>query len=210
MSARGLLFLDSDIFLLLAGASSLGEFIAALGFDASQARRLDPLPHMLARGRLARKYPVGVRQKAEAWCAKIPGAQTAPSSTLLDRLLQVPDLQPGEALLFALAAETESSLVATGDKRACSALNAATGLDEVQSRLRGKVVCMEAALQVLMRRLGYKNLVEATMRVRDLNRTLRVLLPQGKMTPEGPFREALDSYLDHARSLAGSLLWTMD
>lgn len=202
-----LLYLDSDLFVLFAGANLLGYLIEAVGFDLKTTRRLRPLPRMLERGPLSRRLPTGLRQRALAWCSAIPGIETAPSPETVDRLVHVEDLDPGETVLFALAAEAESSLIGTGDQRACRALGRRQDLGDVRDQLKGKVICLEESLKVLLKRMDFGELAEALTTVREHNQTLRVLLGQGAATPKESFQTALLSYLDDLASEAGELLW---
>lgn len=152
------------------------------------------------------RYSPKIRQKAGAWCSKIAAAEDAPSTSVLSDLLKVPEIDPGEALLFALTADADSSVVATGDKRGCRALASAPGLEKVRSRLRKKVLCLETCLQSLMASLGYAALRDPLTAVRDCNETLRVLLPQGARTPEDSFKEGLESYARDISAACGDLL----
>ena len=120
-------------------------------------------------------------------------------------MLAIEGIDPGEALLFALAAETEGAVVVTGDKRACAALAAAT--PSLERELGGKLLVLEPALALLLEVAGFTALVQALAQVREHNATLRVLLPQGEATPEGTFRAGLDSYLGDVRSQFGGLLY---
>lgn len=209
MRESGLLLLDSDLFVLLAGAGLLPGLIDQAGFDLESARRMQPLPHMLRGKGMVRKYPEAVRQRALAWCSEIAALEQAPPAHWLDQLSAVQAVDPGEALLFALVAGQEESLVATGDKRACSAIARAENLEELQGRLAGKVLCLETILTLLLDRLGYSRLVPALLRVRETNRTLRILLSEGDRTPEETFRGGLGSYLEDLRVQAGSLLFSV-
>lgn len=205
--SASLLYLDSDLFVLLAGANLLGDLIEGVGFDVKTTRRLRPLPRMLERGALSRRLPRSLRQRALAWCSVIPGIEAAPSPRTVDRLLRLEDLDPGEAILFALAAEAEGSLIGTGDQRACRALGRAQGLGDVRDRLMGKVICLEASLEALLKRMDFREFAEALTTVREHNQTLRVLSSQGAATPQEDFETALTSYLDDLASEAGELLW---
>lgn len=202
-----LLYLDNDLFVLFAGANILEELIEAVGFDRQATRRLRPLPQMLERGPLARRLPTGLRQRALAWCSTIAGIEEAPSPKLVDRLVLLEDLDPGEAVLFALAAETDGSLVGTCDRRACRALGRAQNLGDVRGRLKGKVVCLEASLKALLKRMEFSELAEALTTIREHNQTLRVLLAQGAATSRESFEIALSSYLKDLAYEAGDLLW---
>jgi hypothetical protein len=134
-----LLLFDTDLFILMAGAGLLEETAHAVGFSLDNVRRLQPLPHMLRGSRLKSKYPSGLRERAAAWCDTIRAIETAPDVEIQERLTGLADLDVGEALLFASAAMTGGSVVATGDKRACRAL-ATADLGTSRELLCGKVL----------------------------------------------------------------------
>lgn len=196
-----MLYLDSDLLVLLAGAGLLAQVIEVLGFEQSEARRLDPLPFMLEKGRLAERYPEGIRQRAKAWCSQIPPLDVVPSSGVLERLGAKADVDPGEAFLFAAAADSASSVVVTGDKRACRAL-AESGVPE----LHGKVLCLESCLLLLLRSVDFRFLVDSLAIVREYHQTLRVVLPQGASTSEVDFRTGVESYWRDLLAQTGDLL----
>ncbi len=203
MDDPGLLYLDSDIFILCAGVCLLPDLIGAAGFELPQARRLRPLPHMLLKGRIPKKYSAATIEKASAWCSKVKAIDRSPSPALVDQLI-MPGIDAGEAFLFALVAESDS-IVATGDKRACLALQASDC--EAKAQLRHKVICLETALWLLLERVEYPRLAQSLTPAREHNRTLRVLLSQGEETGEGSFRDGLESYSRDLEERAGELLF---
>ncbi len=157
MSKPELFFLDSDIFVILAGVNLLRGVVSAAGFDLASTRRLQPLPHMLKRGRLSKKYPSGIRERAGAWCSQVQPMASRPSGPEFARLITIRGIDPGEAELLAAAAQSPGSLLATGDRRACRALVTAEGVDEVKALLKGKIICLETALWMLGHHPGYRH-----------------------------------------------------
>lgn len=206
MRPSDLLVVDSDLFVLLAGAELLEELIEALGFSHQSARRLQPLPFMLKKGPLARRYSEEIRGKAEAACEKIAPLEDRPSMELFEQFNQVPEIDPGEALLFTTATEGDGNRIVTGDLRACRALAAAKHLGPIRDRLTGRVVCLEAALDLLHGRLGFGPLRRRLAPLRSVHQTLKVLFSAGLDTQEDIFLGALTSYLRAVRQDLGSLL----
>lgn len=207
VASSRLLLIDSDLFVLLSGAGLLEALLSALDVEEGAARRLQPLPHMLEKGRLARRYPPGIREKAQAWCPRIPPLEAVPDPATLEQLLLVPGIDPGEALLFGVAAETGHTLLASGDRRSFEAIAASSDLSGLRAQLEGKLLALESALDLLRRNLPYQDLTRKLASVRDYHRTVRVLLSQGEQTPEASFRGGLDSYLRDLRSQLEGLLF---
>jgi hypothetical protein len=159
---------------------------------------------MLQKGRLARSLPRGSREKALAWCEKIAGIKERPSADVLEPLMEAMD--PGEAILFATAANLQRSLIATGDKRACAALASKESLAGTRHLLAGKVLCLETALEILLTTMGFEALARCLTPVREHNNTMRILLPQSEKTTEDHFRSGLSSYVADLKSRTGDLL----
>lgn len=205
MTRSRILLLDTDLFVLMAGANLIVPALDALGCEAENTRRLDALPHMLRKGRLTRQYPKGVLEKAAAWCERIGSVEKRPS-VKLEKLL-IEHVDPGEAQLLATVAELKDGLIATGDKRACEAVATAPSLSEIRSRLVGKVLCLESILALLVESVGFDAVANALVPVRASNRTLRLLLPESSATDEDHFRAGLASYLEDMKRRAGALLF---
>jgi hypothetical protein len=104
---------------------------------------------MLRRGRLRKKYGDQISDHLISIADSIPVIDQ-PDARWLDSLIPVQHINPGEAQLFALAAE-KRLVVITGDKRALRALKDVPGFAEA---LSGRIVGLEAMLIALCDRLG--------------------------------------------------------
>lgn len=107
------------------------------------------LPHMLRRGRLRTKFGDQISDFLIPIADSIPVIDQ-PEAHWLDRLTPVQYIDPGEAQLFALAAEKRLAVI-TGDKRALRALKDVSGFADA---LAGRIVVLEAMLIALCDRLG--------------------------------------------------------
>jgi hypothetical protein len=129
------LFVDSDIFVLLAASGSLPRVADLLGFSQEQLGRLAALPHMLRNGKSFRKkyfrkkYSQDVRDKASAVADAIPAITERPQDDeRLQLLLSIKGIDEGEALLYGLLAESAHCWLTSGDKTAMRALVAQESL----------------------------------------------------------------------------------
>lgn len=191
--------LDTDAFCKLAVAGVLHEAIRLLGVDLQECGRLPALPYMLRRGRLRKVF-------GENACdALIPVAESVPLAVQpgdlwLDKLTPIPAIDPGEAQIFAAAAEAELILV-SGDKRALRALKDVAGFADA---LAGRIVTLEAILIALCDQLGPE---EVQHRVRALiasDKMVSVCFSAGNPDP----RSALLSYQQDLESqLHPLVLW---
>ena len=79
MSER-ILFIDSDICILLSAAGLLDQLIACLGYEKPAVRRLAALSHQLQRGRSFRRFDQGIRDEAVTMCSGIASIDERPVS----------------------------------------------------------------------------------------------------------------------------------
>jgi hypothetical protein len=144
---------------------------------------------MLRQGRLRKKF-------GDAICDRlIPVAESLPileqaSSEWLDRLTPIPAIDPGEAQLFAVAAEKRITVV-SGDKRAIRALRNVPGFAE---RLESRIVVLEAALLGVCRAYGAGVLQARIEPLKRHDTMVQIVFSSGNPQPE----PALESYLNDA------------
>lgn len=194
MSDR-ILLIDSDIFVLLSAAALLDPLIACLGFERSSVRRLAALPHQLQRGRSFQRYDQSIRDEVLMNCNEIPAIEDRPvSSEHWEALIAVDQIDEGEALLFAKLAEGSTSLLTTGDQRSLIALGNAMGLAGFRDEIRGRVVCLEAALLLLVKSLGSPSVGEALQRLQGINTKIDVLFGYKTQFSDDEIIRQLSSY----------------
>jgi hypothetical protein len=179
------LLVDSDMFCKLGLGNLLDDALVVLGVQMNDCARLPALPHMLRRGSLPRTYG------SDACANLIPLADSlkaisAPNATWLDRVASAQAIDPGEAQIFATAAQ-DSLIVLTGDKRALRALKNISGYADA---LAGRIVVLEAILMALGDRLGYIEVRRKLGTVVTNDNTLKVCFSAGNPEP----RRALESY----------------
>ena len=199
------LLVDTDVFAKLGIAGLLDQLHELFDVRIDACGRLPALPYMLRRGALPTLYGKEACERLVP-IAESMGVAPVASTAWLARLANVPQIDPGEAQLFASAAEHELILV-TGDKRS---VLAASKVDGMADALNGRVASMEAVLLGLCRRLGrehVRNAVKPLIAVEDRkDKLVRVCFSEGNPDPEG----ALQSYLgDLKRNVAPLVLWEL-
>ncbi len=195
MAAAGL-FIDSDVFLLLAGAAKIEDAIRVLGFEPSRCHRLQPLPHMLDKSRLLRaRYSESVRSRAKIACRQVPALLERPSGELMQRFLDIEGVNPGEALLYALLAERSGYLLASGDKIAMRAIGSDAKAGDLRALVAGRVICLESMVRRLVVKDGAAAVASSFRDVLDSNTTLRVVFTEVNVKQEGRCLAGLDSYV---------------
>lgn len=194
------LLFDTDAFCKFGIASLLESVAHIFGAKLQECGRLPALPFMLRRGSLRKLYG------GSACDALIPVANAIPivpqpSITWLEKLTAVEAIDPGEAQIFAVAAEQGQPFL-SGDKRA---LNAIKGVDDFIPALNGRVVVMEAVLLALCDRIGPEEIRQRVAPLIAVDRTVAVCFSSGNPNP----LEALISYFEDIKTkLAPLQLWS--
>ena len=157
------------------------------------------LPFMLRRGSLRKLY-------GEPACdALLPVANAIPvipdpSVAWLERLTGVEEIDPGEAQIFAVAAELGYPFL-SGDKRALIALK---GIGDFIPALEKRVVVLEAVLLALCDRFQQDNVRQRVAPLMPVDQMISICFSAQNPNPS----EALISYLrDLEDNLAPLRLW---
>ena len=187
------LLVDTDAFCKLGMAGLLLDAALVLGADLDECGRLPALPYMLRRGSLRRLFGAEVCERLISLADPMP-VVPAPSAALLDKFTAIEVIDPGEAQIFAAAAEFALTVV-SGDNRALRAIKDVDGMPEA---LSGRISVLEAVLLALCDRLGPEEVRRRVARLAVLDKMVEVCFSRGSPDP----REGLLSYF---RSLAADL-----
>lgn len=211
MSGRVLL-VDSDIFAILAAAELLQELAAALAIKPADLRRLPALPHQLRKGRsLQRRLTEEQRQRAIALAEAITPLNDRPCDDSLIEQLSVENIDPGEALLFATLCEQSAWLLTTGDRRSLIALGSDVRCETVRARLAGRILALESALVLIVRRLGAAETGRRLLPLCKAHHTLDILFGHKTTFDDVETFRQLDSYLRDLQQHVGTdLLFPLD
>lgn len=194
------LLVDSDAFCKLGIVDLLADAAALLGADLNECGRLPALVHMLRKGRL-RHYGDEESRSLVPLAARMPaiaGEWMEGSEEWQDRLVGVPDIDPGEVILFSVAA-ARALPVLTGDMRALRALS---GVDAFPERLAGRIVVLEAVLLGLCRQGGTARLRARVEPLRHHDSVVRACFSSSDA------EAGLRSYFeDRRRTLQPLVLW---
>lgn len=192
------LLLDTDAFCKLAVSNLLHDGAQALGTELKDCGRLPALPYMLRRGSLRRRYGEETCEAMLQIAATLPSIPE-PSDEWLDPLARVSAIDPGEALIFAVAAES-GAMIVSSDKRALGALK---DVEPHRDVLAGRIVVLEALLLELCRSLGTDLVRHRVRPLVELDQVVRVCFSSGSDPEEG-----LPSYLgDLQRMVTPLTLW---
>jgi hypothetical protein len=187
------LLVDTDAFCKLGITGLLQDAVRILGADLRECGRLPALPYMLSRGSLRKHFGAEACDGLISLADAMP-VVPEPSIAWLDKFTAIEAIDPGEAQIFAAAAEF-GLMVVSGDKRALRAMTSIEGLPDA---LAGRIVVLEAILLALCERLGSEDLRRRVAPLIALNKTVEVCFSPGSSDP----REGLRSYY---RSLAADV-----
>ncbi len=196
------LLVDSDAFCKLAVCGLLSDAAALFHAELDECGRLPALPHMLRRGRLRQRYGETVCDGLIPLAEEMP-LVVAASTSWLEELAPIPDIDPGETILFATAADRRIPVI-TGDIRSLHALK---NLEGFPGALEGRIAVLEAVLLALCGRLGTATMRSRVESVPQADTVMRICFSPNEEEPE----PALRSYLrDRRIQLAPLVLWGTD
>jgi len=171
------LLIDNDALLKLARYGLLNQALAL--FDctptdvsvlAAAKYRLLPAKNRL---RFCKDEESAVRLEAFLRTSKPLDARSA-DPDLLDELNVIPNIDAGEALLLAVGATNNETLVITGDKRSLAALCSHASVAEVSNALAGRVISVEVLFFMLIERQFA--LIQERVRAKpDVDTTLKIV-----------------------------------
>jgi len=141
-------------------------------------------------------------QRIREFVGMVSQLEDEPSPDHLAILADTPQIDPGEAVLFAAAAADQESLTFTGDKRAITALVTTARAQSVAECLRGRIKCLEQIAAEMLLCVDAGNVI-AKIRGKDWDTTLRICCSSGSAKET---ISALNSYYTHLNNECQSLL----
>ncbi len=189
---------------LLVASGKLEQVAEQLGYDADQVRRLPAAIHQVRKSRSFRNnYGETVLQQIAPVIEGIPEVEAPEDEDLLDTLGDVVD--EGEALLMAIAATSDSTLLVSGDKRAIGDLAGSEQAEACVQALQGRIVTLEAVLWILVNELGGE-VVKTDFTPVMGHKTLRIVLSAHAAADDQRCLGGIRSYfVDTARAARGLL-----
>ncbi len=206
-----LLLVDTDLFVLLAGAGLLDELAVCLGIPPENIRRLPALQSQIKSKRFIDKIPADELARLLTAIAHVTPWTDSPADTALLERLNVENIDAGEAQLFATLCEHPVYLLGSGDKRALIALGSTPDLKDVRTSLQGRILSLETALTLLIRKLGAKAVGTALKPLWEKHRTIDILFGTKTAFDDQESLRQIQSYLDHLKqSIGPDLLYPLE
>lgn len=200
-----MLLIDTDMLVLLVASGKLTQVAANLGYEADQVRRLPAAIYQVRKSRTFRNnYGEAVLQEIAPIIEGIPEVDPLEDVDLLDTLSEVVD--EGEALLMAIAATSESTLLVSGDKRAVADLAGSEDAEFCVQELQGRIVTLEAVLWMLVSQQGGEA-TRADFGPVMGHKTLRIVLSAHAAANNERCLDGIRSYFNDTARLAQGLLF---
>jgi hypothetical protein len=124
----------------------------------------------------------------------------------LELLSSVPDIDTGEALLYASTYALQEFWLLTGDKRSLTALAASPNCQPIAARLSGKVICLEQVVIHSLSSYPFEILLSKIVPARECDTAVKVAFGSGNQADLSHAIGALDAYISELRAKTGNLL----
>lgn len=209
------LAIDNDALLKLARYGLLNEALALFNCTSTNVSVLATAKYKLlpAKNRLqlckdeesATRLEAFLRTSNQLNAGLAVGAGLA-NPDVFDTLNAVPDIDTGEALLFAVGANNSNILITTGDKRSLKALCSHDSVADISKALTGRVVSIEVLFSMLA---DYQfALIQERVRAKpDVDKTLKIVFGVKAPADFESVKQGFASYINDLRSKTGTLLY---
>ncbi len=125
-----------------------------------------------------------------------------PGDELLQTLIAFPEIDDGEALLYALLAEQPTLILASADKRAMRIVGSTDDPTGIRDSIVGRVIALETVLHQLVSHDGVQPIAEAFAVFPD-HKTLQVIFSPVNSTDDERCLASLESYLHDLKNTVG-------
>jgi hypothetical protein len=197
-----LYLLDSDAARKLCQYELIEELIVLLGCTIGDMAVLPQLKFQLRLTNDAKALEkLGTANAVDLAKRLIASAQEVEvSATSANPLLELnrPDIDTGEATLFAALSERSDSSLVSGDKRAFVALSKVSGVPMIDG-LWARMLCLEEALLWLARDGDFPTVSERVRNRLDVDTSIGISFGRSAPAAQQTVIDALQSYIDHLR-----------
>ncbi|MDQ1835231.1 hypothetical protein [Massilia scottii] len=125
-----------------------------------------------------------------------------PEPELMATLSDIPQIDPGEAVLMSVTASHPQGIFITGDKRALEALSR----HPARARLAGKIMCIEQMVKRCLDVKGREWLLANICPNRARDKAVSMVLGSGCDAPVESLMEGLDSYINQILTMSAPTL----
>lgn len=152
------------------------------------------------------QYSKVAREEAIVFAKKCHQVQTDRASDEFIALSQLRALDVGEATLLTATKGMGAFVLMTGDKRCLTALADGSGIDEIQERLKGRVICLEQVILLLIRRSRFEFIKQQVLSSLEIDKAIGACFGSGELATETNVVLALEGYIEDLKQDAPGLL----
>lgn len=150
-------------------------------------------------------FPRAILDKALAFLKTVTEITEAGDPDELEALLDIEGIDTGEATLFLATKDKTDFLLLTSDKRALQTLFGNFSSDDLYKRHVGRVICFEALLLLIIRKVGYGTIYNRLRAGRQFDGAVSNAMPVGGAT-EPDFVRAMEDYVQRLQRETQGLL----
>jgi len=135
-------------------------------------------------------------------CASVPEITDRPSDDLFQTLIAFPEIDDGEALLYAMLAQQPTFMLASADKRAMKIVGSLDNPTGIRDSVAGRVIALETVLRQLVAQDGVEPIAEAFASFPD-HKTLQVVFSPVNSSDKQRCLASIESYLRELKGEVG-------
>ena len=199
--------LDNDFLFKFVACDLIEPALELLGLTRANIRVLESLPFVARKSKSVKKnYNEDTLARSIAYAEGIAKVMPNLESEAYKRLSQIEGIDQGEATLFARALDEGGVILATGDKRALKALATAPNIDDLHTRLKSRIVCIEQVMGALAER-DFEHVRRCVVPVYDCDKVLRSAFGSGLKSTKEAVLEALAHYHRQVAAASNGLVY---
>ena len=204
-------FVDNDILLKLVASNLFDEAISSLDINFSDVRILFTASKVFSKNsKIKSQYSDIARNKAvkiAKKCATISIISISQDNLSAFEFLQKSNnIDPGESLLVTATLSESSFFLKTGDKKFLKAMKNNSDLHKFYQQIKGKVICLEQIIDLLIRMEGFEKVLNKILPVLECDQSLKACFGSGKKSEQQIVLENLDYRIQNLQKETGEIL----
>lgn len=198
-------FLDNDIIKKLVACNLFDEAIETLNINHANLRVLPSARYYF---RNKKQYPKELRTKIAETAKRYQTIVITDYQAIeeVEKLQQYEGIDNGEAILVAATREEESFWLTTGDKRFLRTLSNFSDLSPIESRLQGRVICLEQIIRQVIYKQDFRQTLTKILPARQYDTSLKSILGSGKKSTKDNVLSSLEAYIEDLRKDSNGML----
>jgi hypothetical protein len=203
---KPLLLLDTDFVIIFSAFDLLREMTVSLGSSRPHCRVIKTESTRLVRNHRLRKFHL---ESTIERAIEFTREMSAPEfdNDEFDILQSIPDVDPGEAILFAATKSANSYFLLTNDKKSLRAIASSQLSAAITARMSGRVVCVAQVVLDLINTHGYDHIRNKVAPACKCDEAMREAFGNGRYDMKADDTKGwLTEQVNRLRSETGALL----